>query len=215
MGRRQARDAGAAFLTAQPFAAANQRDGEQSAEGDPHARSDQPLLDRIAHEKEAAERERDAADPHDPARAELLFEVRLRKGRQDGRNRGRGSTCPRRRRRACSGPGRDGRGLPRRHRSRGSAVSGWRFLSRRSGSLRRRWWSRVRCSLPGTGARDSFKRTQTGLEPANSGAVSSLRLQGSEAHFNRAHAVARADAQSNSHDDGDRESQTDQQAECN
>ncbi len=134
MRRRQASDADAVFLTPQPFAAANQSDGEQRAEGDPHAGADQSLLDRIAHQKQAAERKREAADPHDPTRAELLFEVGLGNRRQYWRDRGIGPN--RRPRRARSSAIWHERGLMvrtrRSCRSRGSPLIGCRPICSRS-----------------------------------------------------------------------------------
>ena len=42
---------------------------------DPHAGAEQALLDRVAHQEDAAERERKAADPDRPLRAEALLEA--------------------------------------------------------------------------------------------------------------------------------------------
>ena len=63
--------------------AATRCERQQRAERDPDAGADQALLDRVAHQKYAAERERDAADPDDPAGAEPLLEAdRARRCRQ-------------------------------------------------------------------------------------------------------------------------------------
>ena len=67
---------------AHPFAGRNERKREEGAGGDARARAEQPLLDRIAHEEQAAEAERDAADPHGPPCAEPLLEAGLG-GRRD------------------------------------------------------------------------------------------------------------------------------------
>ena len=53
-----------------PFADRDQGGREQRPERNAHAWTDQPLLDRVAHQKDAAERERDAANPNHPAGAE-------------------------------------------------------------------------------------------------------------------------------------------------
>ena len=91
---RQAGNACKPFSSARPFADRDQGDGEQRAERDADARTDQPLLDRVAHQKDAAERKRDAADPNDPAGAEPLFKAdrarRWRRGGADGRRDGGG-----------------------------------------------------------------------------------------------------------------------------
>ena len=77
MRARQAGDAAAAAVLAapRPFAGRDQRDRQQRAERHPHAGPDQALLDRIAHQEEAAEREREAADPDHPLGAEALLEA--------------------------------------------------------------------------------------------------------------------------------------------
>ena len=58
-----------------PFAGGDQ--GERDDAGEHHARAgpEPALLDRIADQEEAAEREGDAAGPHHPLRAEALFEA--------------------------------------------------------------------------------------------------------------------------------------------
>ena len=76
------------FLGApRPFAGGDQRKRQQGAEKNPHARADQALLDRIAHQKDAAERERHAADPDHPAGAEFFFEADFLRGRWHRRGR--------------------------------------------------------------------------------------------------------------------------------
>ena len=67
-----------------PFAGRDQRGGEQAAEEDAHAGADQSGLDRILHHEDAAERERKAADPYDPACAEALLEGFVDRGRSCG-----------------------------------------------------------------------------------------------------------------------------------
>ena len=68
-------DVAADLLAPQPFAGRDQRGGKQAAEEDAHAGPDQAGLDRKLHQEDAAEREREPADPHDPARAEALLEA--------------------------------------------------------------------------------------------------------------------------------------------
>ena len=72
---RQAGEAGEPLGPARPFARGDERGRQQCAERDPHGRSEQALLDRVAYEKDAAERERKAADPDRPLRAETLLEA--------------------------------------------------------------------------------------------------------------------------------------------
>jgi hypothetical protein len=73
-----------------PFADRDQGGREQRPERNAHAWTDQPLLDRVAHQKDAAERERDAANPNHPAGAEPFLKTdRLRRRRRrsaDGRH---------------------------------------------------------------------------------------------------------------------------------
>src|SRR6516162_3424863 len=62
---------------------------KNTAERDAHARANQPGLDRIAHQEEAAERQRQPADPDHPLRAEQFLETTVsqwRRGRRWGRN---------------------------------------------------------------------------------------------------------------------------------
>ena len=87
----QAGNACKPFSSARPFADRDQGGGEQCAERDAHARTDQPLLDRVTHQKDAAERKCDTTDPNHPAGAEPLFKAdrarRRGRGRADGRRR--------------------------------------------------------------------------------------------------------------------------------
>ena len=71
----QAGEAGEPLGPARPFAGGDERGRQQCAERDPHGRSEQALLDRVAYEKDAAERERNAADPDRPLGAETLLEA--------------------------------------------------------------------------------------------------------------------------------------------
>ena len=72
-----------AFAAPQPLAGDDREPPRGAAERDPHARSDPALLDRIAHHEDAAERERESADPDHPAGAEPLLETGpLRHGRR-------------------------------------------------------------------------------------------------------------------------------------
>ena len=88
MRARQVGDAAGQFTAAQPFAARNQRGGKQPTKRDPRTRPDQALLDRILDQEDAAERQRQPADPHHPARAEQLLQAaaarRLGRGRRSG-----------------------------------------------------------------------------------------------------------------------------------
>ena len=77
IGDRQRRDGGDALLAARPFAGGEQRQREQAAEQGAHAGAEQTGLDRIAHHEEAAERQRQAADPDHPAGAEAFLEAGL------------------------------------------------------------------------------------------------------------------------------------------
>ena len=54
---------------------------QQRAEHDAHAGPDQAFLDRVAHQEDAAERERNAADPDDPAGAEAFLKTDPRRRR--------------------------------------------------------------------------------------------------------------------------------------
>jgi hypothetical protein len=75
------------FAPARPFAGRDQEGGEQAAEEHAHLWADQSGFDRILHQEDAAEREREPGDPDHPARAEALLETFRRLGRFDGRNR--------------------------------------------------------------------------------------------------------------------------------
>ena len=50
------------------------------AEGHAHLRAEQALLDRVAHQQDAAHRQRQPAEPYGPARAELLLQAGPRRG---------------------------------------------------------------------------------------------------------------------------------------
>ena len=56
--------------------AASSASANSAAEQHAHAGADQAGLDRIAHHEEAAERQRQAADPDHPAGADALLEAR-------------------------------------------------------------------------------------------------------------------------------------------
>ncbi len=75
MCARQAGQSAELLAAARPFAGDDEREREQRAEDDAHAGAEPSLLDRIAHQEEAAEHERDAADPDDPLSAEALFQA--------------------------------------------------------------------------------------------------------------------------------------------
>ena len=71
------------LAASQPLAASRESRREKPAECDAHAGPDPALLDRIAHQEDAAEREREAADPDHPAGAEPFLEtgpLRRRRG---------------------------------------------------------------------------------------------------------------------------------------
>ena len=84
-GRRQnARDVSAGrdlvetrddLAPARELAQADQNGREDRAENDAQSRTEQSRLDGVADQEDAAERQRDAADPHHPLRAEALFEI--------------------------------------------------------------------------------------------------------------------------------------------
>ena len=66
----------AVLAAARPFAGRDQREPRAARRGTmPHAGADQARLDRVAHQEDAAERERDAADPDHPLGAEALLEA--------------------------------------------------------------------------------------------------------------------------------------------
>jgi hypothetical protein len=56
-------DAGGDFVATRPFARRDQQCGKDSGEENAHAWAEQALLDGEAHEKDAVERQRQAADP--------------------------------------------------------------------------------------------------------------------------------------------------------
>ena len=86
-----------------PFAGGDQRQRQQPAEEYPHRGPDQALVDRIAHQIDAAERKRDAADPDHPTRAEAFLEADPRRRRRRGRRARNGRhRCGGRRGRRCS-----------------------------------------------------------------------------------------------------------------
>ena len=155
----------ASFLApARPFAGADERGGQQRAERDPHAGAEQALLDRVAHEKDAAERERKAAHPDRPLRAEALLQAHARRRpsrRRSGwwRRYGRGGGA---RRLGFAWRGRIRRGGRRGHNRRDGNRLGDR------GRRRRGWLSRrtpLRHARHGRGGR-TFERRQPDLDPA-------------------------------------------------
>ena len=85
VGNRRCGDGGDALLAAGPFAGQQQGESEQAAQHRAHFGAEQPGLDRIAHHEEAAERQRQPADPHHPAGADGFLEaaigLRQRRGR--------------------------------------------------------------------------------------------------------------------------------------
>jgi hypothetical protein len=84
-------DAGGDFVATRPFARRDQQCGKDSGEENAHAWAEQALLDGEAHEKDAAERQRQAADPDDPLCTEFFFQCGGRCwGRRYGRWRDRG-----------------------------------------------------------------------------------------------------------------------------
>ena len=106
MRRRQAGDSRQPLGAARPFAGDDEHERQQGAERNAHAGPDETLLDRVTHEKDAAERQRDAADPHRPLGAEALLEAHGGRGhrgrRWNGWNGRGGRLAPgRRRRRWC------------------------------------------------------------------------------------------------------------------
>ena len=81
MRRGQTRQPGQIFLAPRPLAGGDQDERQQRTEHDPHAGSDQTFLDRVAHHKDAAERERNAADPDQPAGTEAFLKTDPRRRR--------------------------------------------------------------------------------------------------------------------------------------
>ena len=72
---RQAGKSRQSFVAARPFADGDQSESKERTERNANAGADEALLDRITHEKYAAERERDAADPNDPAGAKTFLKA--------------------------------------------------------------------------------------------------------------------------------------------
>ena len=95
-GRENARDVRGGYagkacqlvVAARPFTGPDEGSGKQPAEENAHAWANQSRLDRELHQENAAEREREPADPHDPACTEALLEALARRGRFWGRGRG-------------------------------------------------------------------------------------------------------------------------------
>ena len=165
MRGRQAGNAGEPLAPARPFAGADQRGRQQRAERDPHAGAEQALLDRVAHEKDAAERERKAADPDRPLRAEALLQAHARRRRSRWR-RGWWRRCDRRgggaHRLGFARRGRTRRGGRKGHGRRGGNRLGDRWRRRR-GRLSRR--TLLRHARHGRGG-CAFERRQPDLDPA-------------------------------------------------
>ena len=101
VGDRQRFDRGNALLAAGPFAGGEQRQREQAAQRGTHVGAEQAGLDRIAHHEEAAERQRQAADPHHPAGADGFLEPAI--GLRQRRRRCRGGATSGLLARICSG----------------------------------------------------------------------------------------------------------------
>ena len=74
--------AAVAVVPPRPFAGRDHRDRQERAERHPHAGTDQALLDRQPHQEEAAQRQRDAADPDHPLGAEAFLEALLGRRRR-------------------------------------------------------------------------------------------------------------------------------------
>jgi hypothetical protein len=87
----EGRPSGHAFRAPKPFRSRNQRCCQDAAKHHAHARAEQALLNGIAHEEQAAERERHSPDPHRPLRPQALLEThaswRCRAVRRHRRNR--------------------------------------------------------------------------------------------------------------------------------
>jgi hypothetical protein len=75
VGARHFADVGGIFLPARQFAEPNQRKREDGTRDDAQGRREQALFDRVAHQQDAAERERHAADPDHPLRAEAFLQI--------------------------------------------------------------------------------------------------------------------------------------------
>ncbi len=63
------------LVSPRPFASGKQCKGKQRAESNAHGRAEPALLDRIADEEKAAQRERESSDPDRPLGAEALFQA--------------------------------------------------------------------------------------------------------------------------------------------
>ncbi len=92
IGNRRCCDGGDALLAAGPFAGQQQGESEQAAQHRAHFGAEQPGLDRIAHHEEAAERQRQPADPHHPAGADGFLEAAIGLRQRRGRCRGAASS---------------------------------------------------------------------------------------------------------------------------
>ena len=77
-------ESGHDLASARPFAGGDQSERDDAGEHDAGTRTEPALLDRVADQEEAAERERDAAGPHHPLRAKALLEADLRLCRSCG-----------------------------------------------------------------------------------------------------------------------------------
>jgi hypothetical protein len=73
--RRQAGQPRQVLRATRPFAGGDQNERQQGAEHHPDAGTDEALLDRVAHQKYAAERQRGTTDPNDPAGANPFLET--------------------------------------------------------------------------------------------------------------------------------------------
>ena len=171
-----------------PFAGGDQRRREQRAESDADAGAEQALLDREAHQEDAAERERKPADPDRPLGAEPLLQAHLRprrcrawrrRNRRGGGDRRRGLRLRRAGRRLWTGLGEGGR-------------RALRFGDRRD---RRR------------------QRSRRLRRPDARGRRGERALQVSEPHLDAAHLIAERDGldQCDDGDDRDRDQQQPEQ----
>ena len=87
MGLSQAGQDRGSVAAAQPFPCAKQGEGESGPECDAGTGPEQTLLDRVAHEKEPAQRQGEAPNPNGPTRAEPFVPARRSWGRNgNGRN---------------------------------------------------------------------------------------------------------------------------------
>ena len=77
---RQPRYSGEPLGAPRPFAGDDECDRQQRAQRDAHAGAEQPRLDRVAHQEDAAERQRDGADPDRPLGAEPFLQAHCRRG---------------------------------------------------------------------------------------------------------------------------------------